>query len=99
MVTPEFVAIGWKYLRRYFKLEELYIAERRNRLPAKAVKNDWRSHFSGGAFLAVVKPPAPGHRNRAMRMPLASHPWRVQFRVAARQNRRRDRLVPTKAHL
>jgi hypothetical protein len=30
MVTPEFVAIGWKYLRRYFRAE-LYIAERRNR--------------------------------------------------------------------
>jgi hypothetical protein len=31
MVTPEFVVIGWKYLRRYFRLAELYIAERRNR--------------------------------------------------------------------
>ena len=56
---------------------------------------------SGAAFSALATPPAPVRWHRGMLMPLASHPWplRVQFRVAARQNRRRDRLVPPKAHL
>ena len=51
MVTPEFVAIGWKYLRRYFRLAELYIAERRNRLPAISWKP---SRTIGGPILAAV---------------------------------------------
>ncbi|MEH2526785.1 hypothetical protein V1288_004694 [Bradyrhizobium sp. AZCC 2176] len=58
---------------------------------------------SGDAFSALATPPALAHWHRAMLTltPLASHPWplRVQFRVAARQNRRRDRPVPTRAHL
>ena len=55
---------------------------------------------SGDAFSALATPPAPVRWHRAMLTPLASHPWplRVQFRVAARQNRRRDRLAPTRAH-
>ena len=51
MVTPEFVAIGWKYLRRYFRLAELYIAERRNRLRAISGKP---SRTIGGPILAAV---------------------------------------------
>jgi hypothetical protein len=50
MVTAEFVAIGWKYLRRYFR-DELYIAERRNRLPAISWKP---STTIGGPILAAV---------------------------------------------
>ena len=101
---PEFVAISWQYLRSYFRLPEPHIAARQNRLPAiswKPSRNDWQSHFSGDVFLALAKPPAPVRWHRAMLTPLASHPWplRVQFRVAARQNRRRDRRVPAKAHL
>ena len=79
--------------------------------PTAASARTWRSWnrqkrlavplFSGDAFSALATPPAPVRWHRAMLMPLASHPWplRVLFRVAARQNRRRDRLVPPKAHL
>ena len=100
---PKFVAIGWQYLRSYFRLPEPHIAARQNRLPAiswKPSRNDWQSHFSGDAFSALATPPASARWHRAMLTPLASHPWplRVQFRVAARQNRRRDRLAPTRAH-
>ena len=57
----------------------------------------------GDTFSALAMPPAPlpGRCHRAMPMPPAAHPWfvRVSRRGAARQNRRRDRPAPTKAHL
>src|SRR6185369_10405067 len=67
------------------------------------VRQGWRStkcSASGDAFSALAKPPAPVRWHRAMLTPPASHPWslRVLFRVAARQNRRRDRLAPTRLH-
>ena len=69
--------------------------------PFPGTSNDWQPHSSGDVFSALAKPPAPVRWHRAMLTPLASHPWplRVQFRVAARQNRRRDRRVPARAHL
>ena len=64
-------------------------------------ENDRQSHSSGDVFLALATPPAPVRWHRAILTPLASHPWplRVRFRVAARQNRRRDRRVPARPHL
>jgi hypothetical protein len=55
MVTPEFVAIGWKYLRRYFRLAESYIAERRNGLPAISWKPARRIERPGVAFQRPVQ--------------------------------------------